>query len=265
MLIETNGIQTHYVIDGDASKPWLTMVTGITNDTSMWDGQIDTLKNDFHILRYDLRGQGKSSSTPAPYSVELLCEDLLALWNKLDIKKSYLTGLGLGGSICLAMGIHHSEKILKLVPCCCRSKMVPGFATMWLGLLEQVKEQGIESIVENTAQRWFSDSFKTKYPEKLDAVRQMIRGTSVDGYQGVVNAFIHLNVESDLGKITVPTMLMGGAEDKVGGPEDIMREIAAQIPGGTYSPVPGAAHIANLQNPAGFNEILYRFLIQASN
>ena len=263
MLIETNGIQTHYVIDGDASKPWLTMVTGITNDTSMWDGQIDTLKNDFHILRYDLRGQGKSSSTHGAYSVELLCEDLLDLWDKLDIQQSHLMGLGLGGSICLAMAIHHSDRILKLVPCCCRSKMVPGFASMWHGLLDQVKKNGIESIVENTAQRWFSDSFKTQYPEKLDAVRQMIRGTSADGYHGVVSAFIHLNVESDLGKITVPTMLMGGAEDKVGGPEDIMREIAAQIPGGTYSAVPGAAHIANLQNPSGFNDILYRFLTQA--
>jgi 3-oxoadipate enol-lactonase len=263
MLIETNGIQTHYVIDGDASKPWLTMVTGITNDTSMWDGQIDTLKNDFHILRYDLRGQGKSSSTQGAYTIELLCEDLLALWDKLEIQKSHLMGLGLGGSICLAMGIHHSDRILKLVPCCCRSKMVPGFASMWHDLLDQVKRNGIESIVENTAQRWFSDSFKTQYPEKLDAVRQMIRGTSADGYHGVVSAFIHLNVESDLSKITVPTMLMGGAEDKVGGPEDIMREITTHIPGGIYMPVPEAAHIANLQNPSGFNKILYRFLTQA--
>jgi 3-oxoadipate enol-lactonase len=141
--------------------------------------------------------------------------------------------------------------------------MVPGFASMWHGLLDQVKRNGIESIVENTAQRWFSDSFKTQYPEKLEAVRQMIRGTSADGYHGVVSAFIHLNLEDDLGKITVPTMLMGGAEDKVGGPEDVMREIAQHIPGGSYTPVPGAAHIANLQNPDGFNEILYRFLTQA--
>ena len=263
MFVEANGIQMHYVIDGNPNKPWLTMVTGITNDTTMWDGQIDTLKNDFHILRYDLRGQGKSASTHGAYSIELLCQDLLALWEKLDIKTSNLMGLGLGGSICLAMGITHSDRIIKLVPCCCRSKMVPAFASMWHGLIDQVKRNGIESIVENTAQRWFSDSFKTQYPEKLEAVRQMIRGTSADGYHGVVTAFVNLNVEQHLGKITVPTMLMGGAEDKVGGPEDIMREIATHIPGGSYTPVPQAAHIANLQNPEGFNTILHQFLTQA--
>ena len=88
MFAKTNGIDTHYVIDGNADKPWLTMVTGITNDTTMWDGQIDSLKNDFHILRYDLRGQGKSSSTKGAYSAQLLCDDLLALWDFLEIKKN---------------------------------------------------------------------------------------------------------------------------------------------------------------------------------
>ena len=265
MIANVNGIDVHYVIDGNPDKPWLTMVTGITNDTTMWDGQIDTLKNDFHILRYDLRGQGKTSSTKGPYKVQLLCEDLIDLWDFLEIKQSNLMGLGLGGSICLAMGITHSDRIIKLVPCCCRSKMVPGFAAMWHGLLDQVKRNGIEAIVENTAQRWFSDSFKTAFPEKLNAVREMIRGTSADGYHGVVSAFIHLDIDNELGKIKVPTMLMGGAEDKVGGPEDLMREIASKIPKAIYMPVPSAAHIANLQNPAGFNEILYQFLTQNSN
>jgi 3-oxoadipate enol-lactonase len=59
-------------------------------------------------------------------------------------------------------------------------------------------------------------------------------------------------------------MLMGGAEDKVGGPEPIMRAIAQQIPNAYYTPVPGAAHIANLQNPAGFNEIMKGFLLKVS-
>ena len=49
----------------------------------------------------------------------------------------------------------------------------------------------------------------------------------------------------------------------MGGPEDIMRTIAEHIPGGTYTPVPHAAHIANLQNPEGFNQILHTFFMQA--
>jgi 3-oxoadipate enol-lactonase len=104
-------------------------------------------------------------------------------------------GLGLGASISLAIGIHYPERILSLVPCCCRARMVPDFASMWLQLKDLVKLGGIEKIVENTAQRWFSESFKQQFPEKLDAVRAMIRGTSQEGYLGVVSAFIGLDLE----------------------------------------------------------------------
>jgi 3-oxoadipate enol-lactonase len=62
MFIEANGIKMHYVIDGNPNKPWLTMVTGITNDTTMWDGQIDALKEHFHILTLRFTWAGKNSS-----------------------------------------------------------------------------------------------------------------------------------------------------------------------------------------------------------
>lgn len=264
MYINANGIQMYYELDGNPNKPWLTMVTGITNDTTMWVDQVAALQNYFHILRYDLRGQGKTQATPAPYSIESLCADLVALWDALKIPQSHLTGLGLGASIALAMGIHHSDRLLSLVPCCCRSKMAPEFTAMWHRLMASVREGGVEAIVENTAQRWFSDTFKQNFPEKLEAVRTMIRGTSQEGYLGVVSAFVGLDIDHQLDQIKVPTMLMGGAEDKVGGPEDIMRAIAAKIPGASYIPVPMAAHIANLQNPAGFNQIMKEFLVKTS-
>jgi 3-oxoadipate enol-lactonase len=123
-----------------------------------------------------------------------------------------------------------------------------------------VNQNGIEPIVEQTAQRWFSEDFKAANPQVLDAVRAMIRSTSKEGYLGVVSAFIKLDLENEIGRITVPTLFVGGAEDRVGGPADIMRELAAKVPGSRYVPVPGAAHIANLQNEAGYNAIVKEFL-----
>ena len=71
-----------------------------------------------------------------------------------------------------------------------------------------------------------------------------------------------LDIEDEIGRITAPTLFMGGAEDKVGGPEALMRTLAAKVPGASYVPVPQAAHIANLQNEAGYNAILRAFLDQ---
>lgn len=260
MYAQVKGIRMHYSVDGPLDAPWVTFVTGIANDVTMWEGQVKALAGKYRVLRYDLRGQGKSESTPGAYSIASLGEDLVALWDALKIQKTHLVGLGLGSCVAMAVAVDHPGRLLSLVPCCCRAKMVPDFAAMWHKLYDTVNQNGIEPIVEQTAQRWFSDDFKAANPQVLDAVRAMIRSTSKEGYLGVVSAFIKLDLENEIGRITVPTLFVGGAEDRVGGPADIMRELAAKVPGSRYVPVPGAAHIANLQNEAGYNAIVMEFL-----
>jgi 3-oxoadipate enol-lactonase len=249
----------NYRVDGSRG-PWVTFVTGIANDTTMWDAQVPALRGDFRVLRYDLRGQGGSEATEPPYTIALLVEDLLRLWKELKIEKSHLVGLGLGGAIVQAVAIEHGKRLISAMPCCCRAQMVPDFAVMWHGLLEKVKAEGIESIVEQTAQRWFTDEFKARNPQVLNAVRRMIAGTSREGYLGCVAAFLGLSLEDSLAKIAVRTHYVSGADDKLGGPPQLMERLAAKVPGARHSSVPNAAHIANIQNPGGFNLVLSEFL-----
>ena len=259
MHVEVNDIRVNYRIDGEAGAPWLTLVTGIANDVSMWDGQLPALA-DFRVLRYDLRGQGGTEATTGPYTIGLLVEDLAGLLDELEIGATHLAGLGLGGAIVQAAAIDHPDRVASLVPCCCRARMVPEFATLWHGLIETVKTKGFESIVEPTAQRWFSEAFKAANPGVLDGVRKMIRGTSEAGYLGCIGAFLGLDVEDRLGAIRAPALYVSGAEDKVGGPPALMAGLAAKVPGARHVSVPGAAHIANIQNPDGFNRVLAGFL-----
>jgi len=254
-----NPIDSYYQVEGKAG-PWLTMVTGIANDLSMWDGQVPALAADFQVLRYDLRGQGRTPATDPPYTIALLLGDLVALWDRLGIEKSHVVGLGLGGAIAQAAAIEHPERVDRLVPACCRAQMVPEFAQMWHRLLDTVKSKGVEAIVEPTAQRWFSEEFKQANPAALDAVRRMIRGTSVAGYLGCAGAFVGLALEDKLPRIRARTLYVSGADDKLGGPPALMAALAAKVPGARHVSVPRAAHIANIQNPAGFNHVIADFL-----
>ncbi|MBI3372507.1 MAG: alpha/beta fold hydrolase [Betaproteobacteria bacterium] len=252
-------IDSHYRIDGE-DGPWVTFVTGIANDLSMWDGQVPALERDFRVLRCDLRGQGGSPATEAPYTIDLLVQDLIALWDRLGIASSHLAGLGLGGAIAQAAAIEHPERVGRLAPCCCRAQIVPEFAAMWPELIATVKANGLEPIVEPTVQRWFSDEFKTKNPGVLDAVRRMIRGTSVQGYLGCAGAFMGLALEDRLHRIKARTLYVSGAQDQRGGPPALMAGLAAKVPGARHVSVPDAAHIANIENSAGFNRVLADFL-----
>jgi 3-oxoadipate enol-lactonase len=252
-------VKSHYRIDGRGER-WVTFVTGIANDLSMWDGQVAALERDFNVLRYDLRGHGGTPASGGAYTIELLVSDLAALLDQLNIRRTSVIGLGLGGAIAQAFALAHPDRVDKLMPCCCRARMVPDFAAMWHKLRETVSTNGLESIVEPTVQRWFSEDFKSRHPEVLEKIRKMIRSTTQEGYMGVTAAFLGLDVEAELGSIKAPTLYVSGAEDKLGGPPALMEGLAAKVKGARHVSVPNAAHIANIQNPEGFNRVLMDFL-----
>jgi 3-oxoadipate enol-lactonase len=258
--VDTNGIKIEYRFDGKEGAPYITFVTGIANDLTMWDAQAAALGKEYRTLRYDLRGHGDTQATEGDYTIELLVRDLTGLLNELNIQKTHLVGLGLGGALVQAFAIEQPSRVNTLMPCCCRAKMVPEFAALWHKLREIVAKDGVEPVVEPTAQRWFSDEWKAANPQTLQDVRNMIRGTTTLGYLGVTAAFLGLDIEAKLPRIKAPTLYLSGADDKIGGPPQLMAGLAQKVPGAQHRSVLKAAHIANIQNPAGFNKELADFL-----
>lgn len=251
--------EVSYRVEGTRG-PWVTFVTGIANDYSMWDAQVPALTGEFRVLRYDLPGQGGTPAGKGAVTIESLVTDLVLLWDSLGIASSHLVGLGLGGAIAQAAAIRHAARVDRLVPCCCRAQMVPDFAALWHQLIATVQGHGIEPIVEPTLERWFPEPFRAANPAAMDAVRKMIRRTSVPGYLGCAGAFLGLALEDRLHLIKARTLYLSGADDHRGGPSQLMAGLAARVPGARHAAIADAAHIANIQNPDGFNRVLVDFL-----
>ena len=260
MQVEANEISISCVIDGRDDAPWVTFITGIANDATMWDGQISELEDDFHILRVNSRGHGGTQATEGDYTFDMLIGDVLGVWDALGVQKSHLVGLGLGGSTAIGLAIDYSDRLLSLTPTACRAVMVPQLAAIWPGLVEMAKTGGMEAVAETTVQRWFTDDFKTANPDVLDSVRAQIVGTDPNGYFGCVAAFMSLNFRDRIGHVNTPTLFISGAEDQRGGPPDVMQELADTVHGARHVSVPDAAHICNIQNPQCYNEIIGEFL-----
>lgn len=84
MFVETNGTRLYYEEAG--AGPAVVLIHGFTLDTRMWDDQFQRLVAHFRVIRYDLRGFGRSSPpTEAPY---LHVEDLRGLLDHLDIEQA---------------------------------------------------------------------------------------------------------------------------------------------------------------------------------
>jgi pimeloyl-ACP methyl ester carboxylesterase len=79
-----------------------------------------------------------------------------------------------------------------------------------------------------------------------------------------VRCLVTFDRRAALGRIGVPTLLLAGERDPVA-PPATMERMAARVAGARFMVLPGAGHLANLEGPAAFNEVLAGFLNEVAS
>ena len=93
----------------------------------------------------------------------------------------------------------------------------------------------------------------------MDAVRAMIRRTSIEGYHGCIAALLTVGFGERLAEIRMPALFVSGALDAIGGPPDVMQDLARSVQDGQHISLPGAGHICNIANPGAYDDALLSF------
>jgi 3-oxoadipate enol-lactonase len=260
MKIKANGIQINYRVDGPEGAPWLTMSNSLATTHRMWDAQMAAFTKAYRVLRYDKRGHGETEVAPGPYSFELLGDDVLALLDALQITQTHFVGLSMGGMTGMTMALRKPSVLRTLVLCDTTSKDPLGDPALWQQRIDAVNAGGsMEPLVESTVARFLTaDTVKTR-PAVADAVRAMVRTTPVAGYVACCQAIAKLNLTHRLGEISIPTMVVVGADDPATTVE-MARTIHQGIRGSELVVLKNAAHLSNLEQPEAFNEAVLGFL-----
>jgi pimeloyl-ACP methyl ester carboxylesterase len=107
---EINGTRLHYEIKGKGHT--IVLIHGGLADSRLWDDQFTKFSKNFRVIRYDLRGFGKSDFPVGAFSH---VEDLYALLKFLKVEKVSLVGLSLGGIIAADFTLEHPETVEALV------------------------------------------------------------------------------------------------------------------------------------------------------
>jgi 3-oxoadipate enol-lactonase len=259
MFIKTNGIQTNYELSGKKKTSMVILSHSLGCSLSMWDPQMDALIPYFQVLRYDIRGHGRSDAPPGPYTPELLAKDVIALLDVLAIDKVHWVGLSMGGMIGQAVALNHPDRLKSLVLCDTTAVIPPEAQPLWQERINAVREKGIESQLEPTMERYFTPSFLKSNPPILGAIRKQFQATPVEGYLGCVEAIRRLNFLDRLSKIKIPTLIMVGEHDP-GTPVSASQAIHEKISDSKLVIVPSARHLPNVEQPDAFNTNLLTFL-----
>jgi len=259
MRIRTGDFDTNCHVAGPEGAPWITFINSIASDLGMWQAQMAALSARYRVLCYDVRGHGASEAPPPPYSFDELVGDLLALWDGIGIEESHVVGLSLGGMIAVGTALDAPARVNSLTVANSMMEKSEAFVASWNDRIALAREQGIEAVVAPTLARWLTPDFVAREPERTEAVRDMIRATSLNGFIGAAEALKTLDYRRRLGRIEVPTLFIAGAED-IACPVAGVRADAALVPGAEMAEIDGAAHISSIEQPDAFTRIVEDFI-----
>lgn len=265
MTMETasvNGIEIAYRRDGDGAptRPWLVFAHALGHDHTMWDPQVEAFGRACNILRYDLRGHGRSSAPRGEYTLEQYADDLRELLDRLAIRRCHFIGLSLGAMVgqlaALRAPLRFASLTLAGAACRFSAQMQP----VWAGRIAAVRSAlGMNAIIDSTISGWFTAAFFATRAADVARSVQVLRRTPADGYIGACIAMSRGDLAARLNAIACPVLVLFGDDDRVT-PLAYAEQIVFQIPQARLQRISGAAHLSNIEQAADFNAALREFL-----
>jgi 3-oxoadipate enol-lactonase len=255
MKAKLNGTEISYEIHGKEGAPWLVLSHSLACSARMWDPQIQAFSDRFRILAYDLRGHGASAAPAAPYTLDMLADDVVALMKHAGIERAAFVGLSIGGMIGQTLALKQPQLFERMVLADTGHAQNAEALAQWEERIRIAESQGMQALVDSTMARWFTEGFRnSKDALKIAA---LIAATPVAGYVGCGRAIMKLSTTDRLKDIGLPVLAITGEQD-ASAPGT--RYIGEHVPGAKLVVIPQAAHIANVEQPAAFNWALRGFL-----
>lgn len=238
--------------------PAILFVHGFPLDHSMWERQGNAFDREYRVLMPDLRGFGSSGVADGTVTMADFADDLAALLDRQGIAEPVVfCGLSMGGYIAFQFWKRHCHRLRALVLCDTRAAAdLPDAAENRHKMAERVLSEGSQVAADAMLPKLFAPQVVEQKPAFFSAIRQVILNTSPETIAAAQRGMaIRPEMRSELGQITVPTLVICGEQDVIS-PPDEMRELAAAIPGSRFEPIAGAGHLSPLEKPDAFNAVL---------
>lgn len=242
------------------SGPPLMFLHGVGGDHSAWRPQLLHFADRYRVFAWDMPGYG-ASPPPRSMSFPELARSLAELLDALNLSKVHLVGQSLGGMIAQEFAATFPDRLSSLVlvatsPAFGRSdkEWQQKFLDDRIGVLDrgatmaELARANIKRIVGRDPD-----------PLGVEIAVSCTANIPVESYKQAVRMIVGFDRRDALARISVPTLAIAGEVDTVA-PAPMMQKMASHIPGAKFVTIPKAGHLANLEQPAAFNETLGAFL-----
>ncbi|MEB3048862.1 3-oxoadipate enol-lactonase [Mycolicibacter sp. MYC123] len=253
-------VEVHAVVSGIEAGPVVVLSNSLGSTHRMWDAQVCELQRRFQVVRYDTRGHGGSPVPSGPYTIDDLADDVVALLDRLGVRRAHLVGLSLGGMTAMRVAARNPERVDRLAVLCTGTRLPPPEA--WTQRAATVRANGSGSVAAAVVQRWFTAEYLAAHPDVRAESEAMVAATPAEGYAGCCEVIAGMDLRADLASMAAPTLAIAGADDPAT-PPDKLDEIATGVQDGRLLVVARAAHLANAEQPEIITPALIEHLEQS--
>ena len=259
-IAKVNGTSLYYEVSGKG-PPLVLISGGGTLDRRAWDDQFKAFAKSYQVIRYDIRGLGKSARPLEPFSHS---HDLYALLTHLAIKKAHILGLSFAGAIAIDFALDHPDMVDHLILAATGTSSDAKAKANIDGIMSlsaMAKKDGLERTIQFIVDLPFFIS-----PQNRSA-REKLRQIYLDNRYTFAAEFPQVLLWQPttppagerLAEIRAPVLILE-AENDHPAYKEITAKLAAGITGAKKVLVPGSAHLINLDKAKEFNQAVVDFL-----
>lgn len=257
---EVNHTRLAYEVAGQG-HPLVLMHAGIC-DSRMWDVQWQTWPQHFKVIRYDMRGFGRSENPSGAFAHQ---DDLYALLQTLGIEKTYIVAVSMAGTVALEFTVEHPNMVdgLVLVASSHQDAQASDALEQGVEQADVAAAAGDIATANEIELRLWVDGPKRAPTEVDPAVREQVRIMNGNNFAQVNEAAQHQrlvpSVYTRLDEITAPTLIIAGDLDqsKV---VDSVALLQRSIAHARNAMMAGVAHLPSMEQPQAFEQIVFSFL-----
>ncbi|MBX3023575.1 alpha/beta fold hydrolase [bacterium] len=255
--VERPSAAIYYEVCGNG--PPLVFAHGAGGNTLVWWQQVPYFAGRHRVVTFDHRGFGRSRCARGHEQARHFADDLAAVLDAAGIERCALVCQSMGGWTGLQLALAHPRRVAALV----LSGTPAGIATP--GVVAALRAIAAASAAaELAAPAWnqphvalAADLF-ARDPTRAFLYEQLAALNPADA---LARSALH-EVMTDPAHLVgwrIPTLLIGGSEDRLFSPA-VLREVAAAIPGATFEEIPVAGHSPYFETPERFNALVGGFV-----
>ena len=227
----------------------------------MFEPQWTALSGRARLIVPDLRGFGGSDTAPSPSEMGAMADDVLGLLDHLGVESAVVGGVSMGGYASLALLRNDPGRVRALVLADTQTSADDAPA-------RERRETSAREVLEKGPAALLSSVDKllapSAPPELRARVSAWIAGGSPEGFAAAQRGMaLRPDARDILTRFGGPVLVLVGADDVLTPPAKA-RAMADLVPGAELVEIPGAGHLANLEQPLAFNAALVRLLDRTS-